>query len=83
MKRVSGEIVLEESQAHHAGAPGPPDDPGWDNDIVEDLKNKGSGSRTRIHAILRSYRKARSDEGADKPGILGVCPLIMSLVVDT
>ena len=37
-----------------------------DHDAVEWLKKKGSGYRTRIHAILRSYRKAQSDEGADR-----------------
>jgi len=36
-----------------------------DHDVVEWLKKKGSGYQTRINAILRSYRKAQSDEGAD------------------
>jgi uncharacterized protein (DUF4415 family) len=36
-----------------------------DHDVVEWLKKKGSGYQTRINAILRSYMKAQSDEGAD------------------
>ncbi len=35
-----------------------------DHDVVEWLKRKGSGYQTRINAILRSYMKAQSDEGA-------------------
>ncbi len=37
-----------------------------DHDVVEWLKKKGSGYQTRINAILRSYMKAQSDEGADR-----------------
>ena len=36
-----------------------------DHDVVEWLKKKGSGYQTRINAILRSYMKAQSDEGAE------------------
>jgi uncharacterized protein (DUF4415 family) len=36
-----------------------------DHDVVEWLKKEGSGYQTRINAILRSYMKARSDEGTD------------------
>ena len=36
-----------------------------DHDVVEWLKKKGSGYQTRINAILRSYMKAQSGEGAD------------------
>jgi hypothetical protein len=36
------------------------------NDVVEWLKKKGSGYQTRINAILRSYMRAQSDEGADR-----------------
>jgi uncharacterized protein (DUF4415 family) len=36
-----------------------------DHDVVEWLKKKGSGYQTRINAILRSYMKAQSEEGAD------------------
>jgi uncharacterized protein (DUF4415 family) len=35
-----------------------------DHDVVEWLKKRGSGYQTRINAILRSYMKAQSDEGA-------------------
>src|ERR1700732_2331378 len=37
-----------------------------DHDVVEWLKRAGSGYQTRINAILRSYMKAQSDEGADR-----------------
>jgi uncharacterized protein (DUF4415 family) len=37
-----------------------------DHDVVEWLKKGGSGYQTRINAILRSYMKARSDEGTDR-----------------
>jgi len=37
-----------------------------DHDVVEWLKKKGSGYQIRINAILRSYMKAQSDEGADR-----------------
>ena len=36
-----------------------------DRDVVEWLKKDGSGYQTRINAILRSYMKAKSDEGRD------------------
>ena len=36
-----------------------------DHDVVEWLKKRGSGYQTRINAILRSYMKAQSDEGAN------------------
>jgi len=36
-----------------------------DHDVVEWLKKDGGGYQTRINAILRSYMKARSDEGPD------------------
>jgi uncharacterized protein (DUF4415 family) len=36
-----------------------------DHDVVEWLKKRGSGYRTRINAILRSSMKAQSEEGAD------------------
>ena len=36
-----------------------------DHDVVEWLKKDGSGYQTRINAILRSYMKAKSDEGRD------------------
>ena len=36
-----------------------------DHDVVEWIKKKGSGYQTRINAILRSYMKAQTDEGAD------------------
>ncbi len=36
-----------------------------DHDVVEWLKKDGSGYQTRINAILRSYMRARSDEGMD------------------
>jgi len=36
-----------------------------DHDVVEWLKKKGSGYQTRINAILRSYMKAQSGEGAN------------------
>ncbi|MGB9205573.1 MAG: BrnA antitoxin family protein [Terriglobales bacterium] len=35
-----------------------------DHDVVEWLKKRGSGYQTRINAILRSYMKAQSGEGA-------------------
>jgi uncharacterized protein (DUF4415 family) len=38
---------------------------GLTTDVVEWLKKKGSDYQTRIHAILRSYRNAQSDESAD------------------
>jgi uncharacterized protein (DUF4415 family) len=38
---------------------------GLTTDVVEWLKKKGSDDQTRIHAILRSYRNAQSDESAD------------------
>jgi uncharacterized protein (DUF4415 family) len=34
-----------------------------DHDVVKWLKKAGSGYQTRINAILRSYMKARLDEG--------------------
>jgi len=37
-----------------------------DHDVVEWLKEKGSGYQTRINAILRSYMKAQSDESAHR-----------------
>ena len=37
-----------------------------DHDVVEWLKQKGSGYQTRINAILRSYMKAQSDERTDR-----------------
>ena len=36
-----------------------------DHDVVEWLKKRGSGYQTRINAILRSYMKAQSHEGAN------------------
>jgi uncharacterized protein (DUF4415 family) len=37
-----------------------------DHDVVEWLKKDGSGYQTRINAILRSYMRARSGEGANR-----------------
>ena len=37
-----------------------------DHDVVEWLKQAGSGYQTRINAILRSYMKAHLDEGAGR-----------------
>jgi uncharacterized protein (DUF4415 family) len=34
-----------------------------DHDVVEWFKKDGSGYQTRINAILRSYMRARSEEG--------------------
>jgi uncharacterized protein (DUF4415 family) len=34
-----------------------------DHDVVQWLKQQGSGYQTRINAILRSYMEARLDEG--------------------
>jgi uncharacterized protein (DUF4415 family) len=34
-----------------------------DHDVVQWLKQQGSGYQTRINAILRSYMEAQSDEG--------------------
>jgi uncharacterized protein (DUF4415 family) len=35
-----------------------------DHDVVQWLRNQGSGYQTRINAILRSYMKAQCDERA-------------------
>lgn len=37
-----------------------------DHDVVEWLKQQGSGYQTRINAILRSYMKAQSSEGTGR-----------------
>ena|SRR5208337_2507182 len=39
-----------------------------DHDLVVWLKKKGSGYRTRINAILRSYMNAHTSEGANRRG---------------
>jgi uncharacterized protein (DUF4415 family) len=36
-----------------------------DHDVVEWLRNQGSGYQTRINAILRSYMMAQHDQHAD------------------
>jgi uncharacterized protein (DUF4415 family) len=37
-----------------------------DHDVVQWLKQQGSGYQTRINAILRSYMNAQSEEGRDR-----------------